>query len=165
MTRILRFVFPILSIGLQAAGYYSSSLVWPALGLLFFGVLWLVGLALRRDCVLPIGLFVAFGVAAIGLFLDLSTPLMIFSAIFALLAWDLGEFHTRLRKASPEDDISRLERTHLLRLILLALAGGTLSALSLSLRFTPSFEWLVILMFFAVWGIGRVVNWLLNRES
>jgi hypothetical protein len=165
MTRIFRFVFAILSVGFLAAGYYYASLVWPAVGLLFFGMLWLTGLVFNWDWVLPIGLYVAFGVAAIGLFLSLSPLILVSSAIFALLAWDLGEFHLRLCKASAEDDISRLEHPHLVRILLIALAGGALTALSLTLRFNLSFEWLVILMFFAVWGIGRMVNWLLKKES
>jgi hypothetical protein len=110
-------------------------------------------------------LFAAFGAVALGLFLDLSTVFLIPAALFALLAWDLAEFHIRLRKASPEDDIATLEKRHLLRLVILALAGGGLSVFALTLHLKPSFEWIVILMFFTVWGIGRMVDWLLMKES
>jgi hypothetical protein len=81
------------------------------------------------------------------------------------LAWDLAEFYIRLRLASPDDDISRLERGHLSRLAVLALGGGGLSAFALTLHFNPSFEWIVILMVFSIWGIGRMVSWLINKES
>jgi len=165
MTRFLRFVCPILSVGLLAAGYFLSGLDWPAVGLLVVGVLWIVGLALRWDWVSPLGMFAAFGAAALGLFLDLSPVLLISGALFALLAWDLAEFSIRLRLASPEDDVATLEKSHLLRLVAVVLAGGLLSAFALSLRLKPSFEWTIILMFFAVWGIGRVVDWLLTKQS
>jgi len=164
MTRFLRFACPILSAGLLAAGYFLSGLNWPAVGLLAFGILWIMGLALRWDWVPPLGLFAAFGSAAFGLFLDLPPGLLISGALFALLAWDLAEFYLRLKKASPEDDIAGLERRHLTRLGILALIGGGLSAFALTLHLTPSFGWIVILMFFAVWGIGRMVDWLLKKE-
>ena len=165
MTRLLRFVCPLLSIGLLAAAYLLVGLVWPAAGLLVFGIFWLVGLALRWDWVQTLGLFAAFGTAALGLFLDLSVPFLSSAALFALLSWDLADFFIRLQESSPEDDTASLEKRHLLRLGVLALAGGGLSAIALTLRLKPSFEWLVILMFFAVWGIGRMVDRLLKKES
>jgi len=188
MTRILRFVCPILSVGLLAAGYFLIGLGWPGVGLLVFGILWIVGLALSWDWIPPLGLFAAFGAAALGLFLDPSAGLraslptgpysllgtgdpgrsvvfLIPGALFSLLAWDLAEFYIRLRLASPDDDIAGLERRHLSRLVVLALAGGGLSAFALTLHLKPSFEWIVILMFFTVWGIGRMVDWLLKKES
>jgi hypothetical protein len=165
MTRFLRFVCPILSVGLLAAGYFLSGLDWPAVGLLVIGVLWIVGLALRWDWVSPLGMFAASGAAALGLFLDLSAVFLIFAALCALLAWDLAEFSIRLRKISLEDDLATLEKRHLMRLVAVVLAGGLLSAFALTLRLKPSFEWIVILMFFAVWGIGRMVDWLLKKQS
>lgn len=165
MTRILRFVCLILSVGLLAAGYFLSGMDWPSAGLLVFGIIWIVGLALHWDWIPLVGLFAIFGAAAIGLFLGLSLVFLISAALFALLAWDLAEFHIRLRLASPEDDTTGLERSHLTRLIALALAGGGLSAFALTLHLKPSFEWMVILMFFTVWGISRMVDWLLKKGS
>jgi hypothetical protein len=165
MTRLLRFVFLLLSVGLLAVGYFRGSLVWPAVGLCLFGVLWMVGLALRWDWISPLGLFLVFGAAVVGSYQGLSTLLLIPSAISVLLAWDLAEFHIRLRMASPQDDLSLLERSHLVRLLLLALVSGILSTFALTLHFIPAFEGLVILMFIAVWGIGQMVNWLLKKEQ
>jgi hypothetical protein len=165
MTRFLRFVCPILSVGLLSGGYFLGGLDWPAVGLLVFGVLWIVGLALRWDWVSPLGMFAAFGAAAIGLVLDLSPVFLSSAALCALLAWDLAEFSIRLRLASSEDDVATLEKRHLLRLGAVVLAGGVLNAIALTLRLKPSFEWIVILMFFAVWGIGRMVDWLLKKQS
>jgi len=164
MTRFFCFTCTILSVGFLAAGYLLSGLVWPALGLLVFGILWIVGLALRWDWLLPLELFAAFGAAAFGLVLDLSPVLLISGALMALISWDLAGFSLRLRKASAEDEIATLEKRHLRRLGIQALIGGSLSAFALTLHLKPSFEWIVILMFFAVWGIGRMVDWLLKKE-
>jgi hypothetical protein len=165
MTRFLRFICPILSVGLLAAGYFLLDLVWPAVGLLVFGILWIVGLALGWDWIPPLGLFTAFGAASLGLFLDPSPLFFIPAALFALLAWDLAGYHSRLLLASPEDDTGTLEKHHLSRLAVLVLVGGGLSAFALTLHMKPSFEWVVILMFLMFWGIGRMVNWLLSREG
>jgi hypothetical protein len=165
MTRLLRFVFLLLSVGMLAVGYFLGSLVWPAVGLCLFGVLWMVGLALSWDWISPLSLFLVFGAAVVGSFQDLSILLLILATISALLAWDLAEFHIRLRMASPEDDLSRLERPHLVRLLLLVLVGGTLSAIALTLHLKSTFEWLVILMFFVVWGMAQMVNRLLKKEE
>jgi hypothetical protein len=165
MTRFLRFICPILSVGLLAVRYFLLGLVWPAVGLLVFGILWIVGLALRWDWFPTLGLFAAFGAAAFGFFLDPSPVFFLPAALCALLAWDLAEFYKRLRLASPEDDTDVLEKRHLSRLVVLVLAGGGLSAAALTLHLKPSFEWVVFLMFFTIWGIGRMVNWLLSREG
>jgi hypothetical protein len=112
-----------------------------------------------------LGLFVSFGAAVLGLFLDLPPELLIAGALCALLAWDLADFYLHLSKAAPEDDITGLERPHLVRLAVLVLAGGGLSAFALTLRLKPSFEGTIILMLFMMWGIGRMVDWLLKKEA
>jgi hypothetical protein len=164
MTRVLRFVCLVLSIGLLAAGYFINGLVWPAVAILIFGILWSVGLVLRWDWVSLLGLFAAFGVAAVGLVLDLSNVFLISGALFAFLTWDLDGFYFRILKASPEDNTSSLEKNHLVRLALPVLVGAFLSAFALTVHLRTSFEWLVILVFFLFWGIGRMVARLLVRQ-
>ena len=165
MTRFLRFVCPVLAIGFLASGYFLTGRAWPALGLLVFGSVRMVGLALYWKWLPSLALFALFGIAGLGIFLNLSPVLLIPGALFALASWDLAEFHLRLRLASPEDDLAALEKRHLLRLAGLILIGGLLSTFALTLQVKPSFEWVVILMFFAVWGIGQVVGWLLKKEQ
>ena len=163
MTRVLRFVCLVLSIGLLAAGYFINGLVWPVVGIFILGILWSVGLVLRWDWVSLLGLFGAFGVAVFGLILDLSDVFLISGALFAFLTWDLDGFYFRLLKASPEDHISSLEKNHLVRLALPVMGGVFLSAFALTVHLRASFEWLVILMFFLFWGFGRMVARLLIR--
>jgi len=165
MTRFLRFVFPVLSVSLLVAGYFRNDLDWFAGGLLVLGFLWIGGLVLRWVWIPPVGLFVAFGAAALGLFLGLPPVLLIAGALCSLLAWDLAEFYLRLGKAYPKDDITWLERPHLIQLAGLVLVGGGLCACALTLQLKLSFEWIVILMLFTVLGIGRMVEWSLKKEA
>jgi hypothetical protein len=165
MTRVLRLICPLLSVGLLASGYYLGGLSWPFVGLLLFGMLWTIGLLLHWAWISPLGLLIAYAAGAIGLILDFSTIFILPSATFALLAWDFAGFHDRLSLASPDDNVFTLEKRHLLRLLALALGGVGLSALALSLHLKSPFEWLVILVFFTVWAIGKVVGWLLKKEG
>jgi hypothetical protein len=162
MTRFLRLVCPVMSVSLLASGYYLGGWKWPAVGLFVF---WMIGLIIHWAWVPPGGLFVACVAASMGLFLDLSPLLLIPSAIFALLAWDLAGFQDRLSMASPDDDVITLEKRHLFRLSVLALGGIGLSGLALYLHFKFPFEWTVILVFFTVWVIGRVAGLLMKKEQ
>jgi hypothetical protein len=163
MIRFFRFACMFISIALLATGYFIKDLAWPAVGILAFGLFWGLGLVLRWDWILIPALYISFGIAAYGLILGISSALFISAAIFSLLAWDLAEFLVRLRRASPEDDTVLLEKQHLSRLAAPALIGFALSVYALTIHVQPLFEGLVILMFFMVWGIGRVVNWLLSK--
>jgi hypothetical protein len=188
MTRILCFICAILSIGMLVAGFLSIGLDWFVIVYLSFGVLWIVGLALFWSWISRLALFFIFGASALGLYLDPSAGLrsslpvgpysllgtgdpgrsavfLICAAILALLAWDLAEFYSRLRQATPEDDISRLERRHLARVAVLTLAGGGICIISLTLQFKPSFEWMVILMVFSMWGVSRLVAWMSKKTG
>jgi hypothetical protein len=165
MTRSLRLICPLLSVGLLAIGFFLAGLTWITLVLFLSGILWTIGLSFHWTWVSPLGLLSAYLAAAVGLLLSLSSILMITGATFALLAWDLAGFHDRLSLASPDDDTVPMEQRHLVRILALALAGVGLSALALSLHLKSPFEWLVILVFFMVWAIGKVVGWILKKEA
>lgn len=183
MTRQLRFICPILSTGLIASGLFTLGLYWFGAGMFCFGIFWIAGLALGWKWIPSIGLVVGSGAAAFAIFQipasglqtnlligtsifsNLGTPgisemVLMLGAIFALVSWDLGEFHFRLNLASKDDDTHALEKQHLLRLLFILMGGGTLSIVVLTLHFKSSFEWTVILMIFTVWGISRLVVWL-----
>jgi hypothetical protein len=164
MTKILRFICLVFSIVLLTAGYFINNLFWPAMGILIVGILWGVGLVFRWEWVSLLGLFGSFGVATLGLVLGFSTLFLISGSIFASLTWDLDGFYYHLLKSSPEDDTATLEKRHLVRLILTVMVGVILIVFALIVRLKTSFEWLVILMLFIFWGIGRVVNRLLMKD-
>ncbi len=165
MTRRLRFICLLFSIGLLVAAYFLGGLDWVALGVLGFGIVWTIGLALRWSWIPSLAFFASYLSAAVGFLLDLSPFYLIPAAVFALLAWDLTGFVDRLRLASPGDDISSLEKRHLVRLLPLALIAVSFSAVALAMHLKPSLEWMIILVFFLVWAIGQVVGLLQKRDA
>ncbi len=165
MTRRLSFVLALLSTGLLTSGYFLSSQFWKGGIILAIGIVWMVGLAFRWIWVSRLCLFLYFGVAAYGLLIALPAPLMIPGAIFTLLTWDLAEFQNRMDIVPTEGDYFALEKSHLVRLFSVALVGGGLSFFALEIHLIPSFGVLVILILFIVWGIVRMVNWLIKNRS
>jgi hypothetical protein len=99
----------------------------------------------------------------LSIWLRLSTGLLLAGAIAGFLSWDLTSFSQRLRLSAPDDDVTGLERKHLLRLLVVALAGLVLYLGALYLQAKASFGWSLLLVLLGVWGIGRVVNWLLRN--
>jgi len=59
--------------------------------------------------------------------------------------------------------VTGLERRHLLLLLLVALVGLVLCLGALYLPAKVSFGWSLLLVLLGVWGIGRVINWLLRN--
>jgi hypothetical protein len=100
---------------------------------------------------------------AAGFWLRLSTPLLLAASLAGLAAWDLAAFARRLLRAAPEDDVRGLERKHLARLGVVALAGLALCLAALYLPAKVSFGWALVLVLVGVWGAGRVVGWLLRN--
>jgi hypothetical protein len=183
MTRLLQYLFPILSTGFLATGLFANGLPWFGAGVICFGILWIAGLALAWKWIPSTGLVIGYGVAAFALLqLPVSGPgsnlpsgvsivtfqgspgiseaVFLLGALFALVAWDVAEFQFRLVLASKEDNTRALEQRHLLRLLSIFAGGGTLSIVVLNFHIKSSFEWTMVLLIFAVWGIGRVVAWL-----
>jgi hypothetical protein len=163
MIKVLRLICPPLSVGLLASAFFLGGFTWVAAALLILGVLWMIALSLHWTWVSSLGLLTAYAAAVMGLFLDLSIVLIIPAAIFAFMAWDIAGFYDRLSLASPDDDVFTLEQRHLVRLLAISVGGVGLSVLALSSHLKFPFEWLVILVFFTVWAIGKVVGWLLKE--
>ncbi len=151
--------------GLLVIAYFLAGLNWLAIGVLAFGIVWTIGLVLRWSWIPPLAFFASYLSAAAGFLLDLSPFYLIPAAVFALLAWDLTGFYDRLRLASPEDDLSLLEKRHLVRLLPLALIGVSFSAVALALHLKSSLEWMIVLVFFSVWAIGKVVGFLQKKDA
>jgi hypothetical protein len=164
MTSFLRFSCSILSIGLIAAGYFLNHCEWMAMGIIIFGILWIIGQTRWWKWVEPVSLFAIFTLTAVGFYMNIPVAFMLSGALLGFLAWDLAAFTGRLHLAAADDDTSRLERIHLKRMTLLMLASGGLGVLALRIQIKLSFEWVVLMMFLTVWGIGQIVNWLLKKS-
>jgi len=163
MTRPLLFLFVALAIASLAAAFSLAGYLLPVLALLLFALLWMAALLRRWTWASVVGLFAIYGFAAAGFWLHLSTGLLLAGAMVGFLSWDLTSFSQRLHLSAPDDDVTDLERKHLLRLFVVALAGLVLCLGALVLPAKASFGWSLLLVLLGVWGIGRVVNWLLRN--
>ena len=128
-----------------------------------FGVLWMAALLRRWTWASAVELFAVYGFAAAGFWLHLSTGLLLTSTLAGFLSWDLTGFSQRLRLSAPEDDVAYLERRHFLHLSLVTVVGLILCLGVLYLPAKVSFCWSLLLVLLGVWGIGRLVNWLLKN--
>jgi hypothetical protein len=172
MTRVLLFICALASIALLSMGFYLGGAIDLAVIFLILSALWILGLVRRWEWAASFGLFLAFGLAAYGYLRNMSVihpvhldPLiLLFGALLSLPAWDLADFSNRLRLAAPEDATGRLELSHLLRLAIVTVIGGLLAFAAMNLHVRSTFEWVVVMMFFVIWGISRIANWLLKKE-
>ena len=147
-------------VGSLALAYNNADYPMLTRWLLFFGVLWLFAIWRRWCWFSSIGIFVLVALAGYGLWIELSPGWMIAGALGGLFAWDLTEFMHRLRFAARTDDLRGLERRHLARLTIVALAGLLLASIAMLVRLEFTFEWMLLLTLVAVLGVTQLVAWL-----
>jgi len=97
--------------------------------------------------------------AMIGLWFDFIVGWMLSSAIFALFAWDMTDFRQKLKSMTSREDIKGMERRHIARLYLLALAGLILTSIMMSMRAQFSYAWNVLLGFVILLGLLQLLVW------
>jgi hypothetical protein len=98
-------------------------------------------------------------VAGLGLWFGFDPGWMFAGCIFSLFAWDLTDFRTRLRLMAKDDEVSGIERRHLARISLLALAALFLASIVMLVRVRFTFEWGVLLVLVILFGLGQLVSW------
>jgi hypothetical protein len=153
-----------LAAGALAAGFaFAGWWVWAG-AIVVLGALWLLGSWRGADWVSPAALAGSVGLATIGLWLGLEAGWMVAGLIAALCAWDLARFASLLRKVDRVDEQRARETRHLVRLLLVAVSGAVLVALSLWVELTLPFAVVGLLALLAVWGLGRAVRFL-RREG
>jgi hypothetical protein len=153
------FVISVL-MGVGSLAYAYAVVVPISRGLLVLGALWLFA---GRRCwtwFSTIMLLLLVTLAGIGLWFGLSPGWMISGALGGLMAWDLTDFMRRLRFAPLMDDTRELERRHLTRLTIVALAGAFLASIAMLVRLEFTFEWVMLLTLVAVLGVTQLVAWL-----
>ena len=147
-------------LGSLAWSYENAGQSPVALILLSFGVVWIYAVWRRWIWISIIGIFLTLGLAAYGLWIDLSTGWMVAGALGGLMAWDLAEFMRRLHNAPKTDELRGLQRRHLARLTIVAALGLLLSSISMLVRLEFTFEWMVLLTLIAILGISQMIAWL-----
>jgi hypothetical protein len=162
MTRTLSLVTVLLAAGLVTAAYLSARLFWFAGGLFLLFVLWMIAFFRRWNWIHTPGLFLVFGLVALGFYLDLNASLLFPAAFLSLAGWDLAGFASRLELAGPEAESTDLRNRNILRLSLTLAAGVALVLLALSLQLQLPFNWAVVLALVATGGLGGLVHRLLR---
>jgi hypothetical protein len=165
MTRVGLFTFIVLSAGLPAVAFLQGGFPILAIAALLLNVLWILGIVREWKWVNMLGILGNFTLAAAGLLLGLSKVLDSAGSLAALIAWDLADFSFRLRMAAQDDDTSRLQRIHMIRILLVAFAGAVVLITVQTVHLDFTFEWMALLLLFAVWGVGRIFNGLLKKEK
>jgi hypothetical protein len=153
------FVISVL-MGVGSLAYAYAVVVPISRGLLVLGALWLFA---GRRCwtwFSTIMLLLLVTLAGIGLWFGLSPGWMISGALGGLMAWDLTDFMRRLRFAPLMDDTRELERLHLTRLTIVALAGVFLASIAMLVRLEFTFDWVMLLTLVAALGVTQLVAWL-----
>jgi hypothetical protein len=151
-------IFILASMLALMAGYYQSVLLPVAIGCFVIGLLWFFSQWRHWAWVASLGLFVFIGAAGIGVWIGLSPILMAFSVLGSLSAWELADFSRRLGSAAPGDDLRKLEKKHLIRLVSLVVVGLALILAALVLHLRISFGWVFLLTVAAVLGMVQLVN-------
>ena len=155
------FVGLCLSIGLGttllAWGYYAGGHQSAGLALALFGIIWLAA-QYKWHWVASVGFFAFTLFAGLGIIIGLPVVLMFASAVFALLAWDLGEFHHRRKLAAKEDETHTLTLAHLTRLGIALTVGIIAALLALTNNINFSFEWGALLLLAGALGIAMLVG-------
>lgn len=174
MIRVLGIASTAVSIGLLAAAFFMAQVWWPGAILLAFGLLWITAWVFSWKWMAGFGLafvflFAGFGLiytygsSFLGTFRNLD-PVLFFGCLpFALAAWDLADFDRRVKFAASRDERRSLISRHLLLLLLLLILGMTLVWTALNVQLELSFELVVIVMLFMIWGFGRLISKLLRR--
>jgi hypothetical protein len=141
--------------GFALRGFTSVS-IW----ILILGAGWLVAIWQEWKWYSSVALFVATVASAFGLWFNFVPGWMFAGGIFALFAWDMTDFRSRLRLMTRDNDTRGLERRHLLRISLLALLGLFLASITMLVRVQFTFEWIALLVIVILLGLGQLVGWL-----
>lgn len=100
--------------------------------------------------------------AAIGMIIGLPAWPLSVAVLAALAHWDLDAFNYRLSRADPTDSTRRLEKSHLLRLLIVLGLGMAVSLLALSIRINLSLVWAMLLVLVIVVGLRLGIGALMN---
>jgi hypothetical protein len=140
---------------------YGLAGVWvaSAIFILVCGV-WLLGI--RRDIEgLSTVLFSVFLLTSVfGCLIQLSLPLLIFSMVAALTAWDLDYFNRQLRQVSDGKIAVQMEKLHLRRVLILTGLGLVLTEPAAFIKTGFGFWTVIFLVIMIILTAGLVIGYL-----
>jgi hypothetical protein len=159
LTLIALFSSIVISSATLAWGYAQSGFTSFAAWIVILGLGWLLAISQRWFWYSSFALIAVTVLAALGLWFGFTPGWLFAGGIFALVVWDMTDFRQRLALMAKNDDTRGIERRHLLRVSLLALAGMGLASLTMLLRWQFTFEWSALLVVVILLGLGQLVGW------
>jgi hypothetical protein len=112
----------------------------------------------RHTASLAFVIFVA--AAALGLSFGLAKGQAVLAVAASLCMWDLAHYSLRLRALPPDDGRRALDRQHLLRLLIVAVAGVVTGMLASGLRIKIGLGAALALGVLAVVGLSEAIRYL-----
>jgi hypothetical protein len=143
-----------------AWGYAQRGFTFFSIWILILGAGWFLAIWQEWKWYSSLALLVSTVAAAFGLWFGFVPIWMFAGGIFALFAWDMTDFYQRLCLMAKDDDTRAIERRHLLRISLLVMFGLFLTSIAMLVRVQFTFEWSVLLVIVALFGLGQLVSWL-----
>ncbi len=159
MTVFALFLSIVISAASLAWGFFSVGLINAAIWILIIGAVWLLAAQQNWDWVSSVALLLAVIAAAFGLWLKFPPGWMFSGGLFALFAWDTNDFRRRLRLVVKDEDTRTMERRHIARISLLALAGLFLASITMLVRAQFTAEWAALLVLIVLLGLAQLVGW------
>jgi hypothetical protein len=159
VTRLVLFASIALCAASLALGFAIAGQPVFSLLVVVFGMAWFYAQWRGLEWFSMTGLGFAVLAAAVGALLHVAPGWTFSGASFSLFAWDLIAFRERLQFASDESDASAMEKSHLLRLGILAACGTALVSLPAFVHLQLGLWQLIFLVFVLAFGIA----WLLWR--
>ena len=164
MSRLGRICVGLAALGL-AAGFGLRG-IWAAAPIcLGLGAFWLIGEQLDWRWTNALGLICFIGAAIIGIWSGIAAPLILFSTIAALVAWDLLRFAQRLRTATRVEGADVLMRAHVQRLLVAAALGLLLGGISQGVQLEISFSGALLLGGLAILGLSRAIGFIQRKSD
>ncbi len=123
------------------------------------GVMWIIAAWQNLDWASALGLLAAVSMSALGLWFRFAPGWMLASAIFALLAWDMTDFRSRLVFMPHDDNTRSAERRHIARASLLAFAGLALASIAMLAVRKFTLEWAALLSTVTMFTLAQLTGW------
>lgn len=163
ITRWLLYISLLISTACLAVAFGLREFAYGIAGVTALGLLGLISLWRRWRWITPT-LFLVFALLNIAVILIQSPPLLsVLSIAFYVLTWDLEHFRHRLERIRSAQVARDIERSHLLHLIPVVVAGSMLSLAALVVHIQLRFAAALILGGLAIIGLTQVVLRLVNR--
>jgi hypothetical protein len=132
---------------------------WSSI-ILAFGFLWWFVQRGRRDQITSVFPLLYIGTAIIGVWLNLSVGLMLFSMVATLAAWDLDNLIQRFNSFGRIEQPQELEHRHIKRLMIVSTCGMLLALIALQTKVTLSFSISLLMGFAIVISLSQAIGFL-----